>query len=152
MGKTALVVTVKVDGVAEALAAFKYLPKDAAKRLRTETVKLVEDLAARARADGMADASPQSRLVATTVKAERDRVPVISAGGTKRLGHNRAPAYKLLFGSIFGSNAYRQFHRPHAGRNAYWFFPIVEEEFPRIAGAWKNVVDGIVRDFSEGAG
>lgn len=151
MAKTSLVVQVRVEGIGAALAAFKYLPKDATKRLRTETLALVEDLAARARADGMADGAPQSRLVATTVKAERDRVPTISAGGTRRLGRNRAPAYKLLFGSIFGSNQYKQFHRPHGGRAAYWFFPIVEEELPRIGQAWKNVVDGIVRDFSEGA-
>lgn len=151
MAKTALTISINAEGIPEAVRAFNRLPKEANKELRDETLKLMSVLADRARADGMADGAPQSRLVATTVKAIRDRTPVIQAGGTKRLGSNNAPAFKLLFGSVFGSNRYRQFHRPHAGRQAYWFFPVVEEEAPRIAKAWLNVADAIVRKFSEPA-
>ncbi|MFD4196619.1 hypothetical protein [Amycolatopsis thermoflava] len=147
---TAITVRVQIDGVRDALQAFRELPKDANDRLRDESMKLATRLAERVKADGMADAAPQSPLVATTVKARRDRVPVIEAGGTKRLGSRRAPAYKLLFGSLFGSNAYRQFHRPHGGRDAYWFFPIVEEAAPEISATWNRVADEIVRDFSAG--
>lgn len=150
MAKTGLVVKVSIEGLRETLRAFQELPPDATKRLREESLKLAEKLAVKARAEGMADAAPQSPLVATTVKAVRDRVPAIQAGGTKRLGRNRAPAYKLLFGSLFGSNAYRQFHRPHAGQAAYWFFPVVEHDAGEISRAWNRAADAIVRDFSEG--
>lgn len=150
MAKTSITVKVQIDGLRETLRAFQELPKDATTRLREEALKLAEKLAVAARAEGMADAAPQSKLVATTVKAVRDRVPAIQAGGTKRLGSRRAPAYTLLFGSMFGSNAHRQFHRPHGGQDAYWFFPVVERNARDIAAAWSKVADEIVRDFSEG--
>ena len=151
MAKTALTVSIRADGIREAVRAFNRLPKQANQELRDKTLELMTVLANKAKADGLSDAAPQSPDVASTVKAIRDRTPTIQAGGTARLGRNRVPAYKLLFGSVFGSNRYRQFHRPHAGRNAYWFFPIVEEEGPRIAKAWQDVADEIVRKFSESA-
>lgn len=150
MAKTSVTVKVTISGLRETLRAFQELPADASKRLREESLKLAEELAVKARAEGMADAAPQSPLVAATVKAVRDRVPAIQAGGTKRLGRNRAPAYKLLFGSLFGSNFYRQFHRPHGGQDAYWFFPVVERNAGTISAAWNRAADEIVRDFSEG--
>ena len=150
MAKQAITVAVQIDGLRTTLRAFRELPKDASARLREESLKLAETLAAKAKIDGIADAAPQSPLVATTVKAVRDRVPVIQAGGSKRLGRNRAPAWKLLFGSMFGSNAYRQFHRPHAGQDAYWFFPVVERNAAEIGRAWNKVAGEIARDFSQG--
>lgn len=149
-GKTTLTVKMSIAGLRETIKAFQDLPKDASKRLRDETLKLSQALAVRAKVAGMVDEAPQSPLVATTVKAVRDRVPAIQAGGTKRLGRNRAPAYKLLFGSEFGSNNYPQFHRPHQGQQGQWFFPTVERSQAEIAAAWSRVADGIVRDFSEG--
>jgi hypothetical protein len=150
MAKTGLTVRIRIEGIRETLQAFRELPADATKRLREETLKLAEVLANRARADGLADSAPQSHLVAATVKAVKDRVPAIQAGGSMRLGRRRAPAYKLLFGSMFGSNEYRQFRRPHGGTQAYWFFPVVEEASGEISAAWNRVADEIVRDFSEG--
>ncbi|MEU0467214.1 hypothetical protein ABZ215_24705 [Amycolatopsis sp. NPDC006131] len=151
MAKTSLTVKMSIVGLRPTLRAFNDLPKDATKRLKDATLELSRALAAKVKAEGMADEAPQSRLVATTVAAVRDRVPAIRAGGTKRLGRNRAPAYKLLFGSVFGSNYYRQFGRPHQGRDAYWFFPVVENSQAEIAAKWTAVADGIIRDFSEDA-
>src|SRR4051794_15184981 len=104
MAKTALVVKVRIDGVREILRAFSVLPKDASNELRDASLKLAQELAARARADGAANGGPQGRLVAQTVKARRDRVPVVEAGGTRKLGSRRAPAYGLTFASVFGMN------------------------------------------------
>lgn len=150
MAKTSVTFKVQIDGLRETLRAFQELPKDASKRLRDESLKLAEKLAVKARAAGMADAAPQSKLVATTVKAVRDRVPAVQAGGTKRLGRNGAPAFTLLFGSEFGSDDYRQFHRAHRGRDGAWFFPTVERSGREISQAWNRAADEIVRDFSEG--
>lgn len=150
MAKTSLTVSMHVEGVRDTLAAFRDLPKDASTQLREQTLKLTSTLAERARAEGMTDAAPQSPLVASTVKAVKDRAPVITVGGTKRLGRNKKPAYKLLFGSVFGSNRYAQFGRPHRGRESYWFFDLVETEAPTIGRAWQRVANAIVRDFSEG--
>lgn len=163
MAKTALTVRMSITGLRPTLRALKELPKEANDRLREETLKLADTLAVKVRADGMADAAPQSKLVATTVKAVRDRVPVVQAGGSTRLGRHRAPAYGLLFASVFGMNArsgwyakrrYRTSHghqyREHLGQHAYWFFPVVEAEQSTISAAWRKVADQIVHDFSEG--
>ncbi|WP_435582922.1 hypothetical protein [Amycolatopsis thermoflava] len=150
MAKTSLTVKMSIVGLRPTLRAFADLPKDATTRLKDATLELSRSLAEKAKADGMTDEAPQSPLVASTVKAVRDRVPAIQAGGTRRLGRNRAPAYKLLFGSVFGSNFYAQFGRPHQGRDAYWFFPVVENSQAEIAAKWSAVADGIIAEFSEG--
>lgn len=162
MAKTTVTIRVNIEGVREALRAFTELPKDASQRLRDESLKLAESLAVKAKAEGVAEGA-QAALVARTVKAVRDRVPVIQVGGTTRLGRYRAPAYGLLFGSMFGMNARsgwyadsryakstgRQY-KEHRGQNAYWFFPVVERNQREISEAWNRVADGIVRDFSQG--
>jgi len=147
-----LSVNIEVDGgdVRDVLRAFNQLPKDANAELRVQSQKLSELLAAKIAAAGHADAAPQSSLVATTTKAKKDRVPVIDTGGTRRLGRDRAPAYKLLYGSVFGSNSYRQFHRPHRGTNAYWIFPQIEENQAMISRAWNQAADDVVAKWGRG--
>lgn len=163
MAKKSVTLTVRIEGLRETLRAFQDLPKDASTRLREESLKLAEKMAAKARADGMTDQDPRSKLLAGTVKAVKDRVPVIQVGGDKLLGRHGAPAYSLLFGSLFGMNArsgwyaktqYKTSHghqyREHRGRDAYWFFNVIERDQATISRAWNTVADGIVRDFSEG--
>jgi hypothetical protein len=161
--KTALTVTMQIDGVRDTLAAFRELPKDASAELRRRTLQLSETLADAARRDGMADEAPQSRLVARTVRAQKDRTPAVVAGGNRKLGRHRTPAYTLLFASVFGQNRRsgwyakprygrsggRQYRR-HGGRDAYWFFPVIEQEQPQIARAWQQVADSVVREFAGG--
>lgn len=149
MAKTGITVRFRVEGLQETLKAFRELPKNASDELRDAAQQLSEFIALKVRQSGMSDAAPQSRLVATTVKAKRDRVPVVEAGGTTPLGRRGKPAYKLLFGSIFGSDVYTQFGRPHAGTAGYWFFPVIEENQAEISKAWTDAADAVVRKFSE---
>lgn len=145
--KTALTVTVHIDGINETLAAFRRLPKEANQSLRDRTLRLSKSIAAAAKANAAADDGPQTHLLIPTIRAARDRVPVVQAGGGRRVGSNRAPAWKLLFGSEFGSNEYEQFQRPHGGQQGYWFFPTVEENETQIAAAWQRIADDILTDF-----
>lgn len=151
MAKSGLTLTVEIDGVRETLAAFRELPKQATDKLRDAAGEIASDLVPVVRSAARTDRSPQAALVASTVKVRRDRVPVLVAGGTKRLGVNRAPAFKLLFGSEFGSNRYDQFHKRHLGQTGSWFFPVVEDEAGRISEAWNSAADAIIRDFNGGA-
>lgn len=144
-----LKVDVRVYGLRETIRAFQQLPKDASDELRDRTLALSQTLADRVRAAGEAD-TPQSARAAASVKARRDRVPVISAGGTKR-------SSAVLFGSEFGmtrrSGWYargryrdslgRQF-RPHRGASSYWFFATIEENQGEIAATWRQVADAIL--------
>lgn len=126
------------------------LGPDANRAIKAAAESLSHVLAASARAAALADSAPQSPNLAATVKAARDRVPVVTAGGSRKLGRRRKPAYKTLFGAEFGSNNYAQFQRPHAGRNGYWFFPTVERESAAISKAWLGAADDVVRRFGEG--
>jgi hypothetical protein len=143
--KTGLTVQVRISGVRETIAALSRLPKDANDEIRAAAQELAKKLATAAQLAGRTEGR-QAALVATTVKAARDRVPVITAGGTKRLGRNREPAYKLLFGSEFGANYYRQY-KPHLGPDSYWFFQTVEEEQATIAAEWLEAADAIIEKF-----
>jgi hypothetical protein len=144
-----LVINVRIEGVRETLAAFRGMPKEASDELRKASTDLANMLAIDARAAGVAEGS-QAALVAGTVKAARDRVPVVQAGGAKRLGSRRAPAWKLLFGSEFGSNVYSQFPRAHQGRDGIWFFPTIEANSGPIAARWREAADRTIAAFAKG--
>lgn len=161
--KQALTVNLAIDGVRETLAAFRSLPKDANDQLRERSRKLAEIVAEQAKAAGQAEGK-QAALVARTVTARRDRVPVVQAGGTRRLGRHRAPAFGLLFASEFGMNqrsgwyASQRYRRstgmqyePHQGRDGLWFFPTVEAAQPMINREWNAAADEILRAFAGGA-
>lgn len=160
--KQALTVNLAIDGVRETLAAFRSLPKDANDQLRERSRKLAEIVAERAKAAGQAEGK-QAALVARTVKARRDRVPVVQAGGTRRLGRHRAPAFGLLFASEFGmdqrsgwyaNQRYRRStgmqYEPHTGQEGLWFFPTVEAAQPMINREWNAAADEILRAFAGG--
>ena len=146
--KTSLVIKVQIGGVWETLRAFRDLPPEASDAIRTTSAalagELVADVQAAARREGR-----QAALLAGTVKVLRDRVPAVQAGGTTRLGRRRRPAYKLLFGSEFGSNRLKQY-RPHLGSGSYWFFDTVEDQYPAIARRWMEAADRIIAEWSGG--
>lgn len=150
MAGQSLTVTIRVDGLRETLAALNRLGPDANREIRAKALDLSQTLAASAARAGRAEGR-QGVLVAGTVKARRDRVPVVVAGGASpRLGRGRAKPYQLLFGSEFGSDRYRQFGKRHIGRGSYWFFRTVEREQPAIIAAWEAAADDVIRRFSAG--
>lgn len=150
-------VKLQITGVRETLKAFRDLPQDANDELRDGSMKLAQSLVPRVKAAGVA-AGAQAAAVAPTVKAKRDRVPVIQAGGAKRVTKNRARAGDLIAGSEFGADGrygwyarsrYRhsdgQQYHAHTGRDGLWFFPTVEGAGPEIDHAWNEIADRIVR-------
>jgi len=145
MAKQQLMVTVRIDGLRETLAALRALPKDASDELRVAALEISKEVAAAAKASGIQEGR-QAAIVATTVRAARDRVPVVVAGGNKKIGRRKKPAYKLLFGSEFGANRLDQY-KPHLGRGSYWFFRTIEDEQAEIAARWLKAADEIIRKF-----
>lgn len=150
-----LTVKVRITGVRDTLRAFRELPKDASNELRDRTMVLAQSLATSARAAGAGDTA-QSARAASSVKAVRDRVPVVKAGGTKR-------SAGVIFGSEFGMNrrsgwyararyrhsAGRQY-RPHQGAHSYWFFRSIEERQGEIDRTWNAIADSVVRKWGAG--
>lgn len=160
-----LTVTIRIDGVWETLRALKALPPEANDQIRDRSWTLAELLAADARSNAEARGG-QAAAVARTVKARRDRVPVVVAGGAARVTRNRAHAYDVLFGSEFGQNArtgwyadirYRESvgggrqYDPHLGRGSYWFFETIEDNQAAIASQWSKAADEIIDAFGRGS-
>ena len=146
--KTALTVSIRISGARETLAAFRRLPKQASDDLRRRTLELSAALAGRIASAARAD-NIQTALMAPTVKAVRDRVPAITAGGTSLVGRNRKPAYKIILGSEFGSTVLKQY-RPHLGSGSYWMYRTVQENESEIGSAWDQVAKDIQRSFEGG--
>lgn len=151
MASNTLTVKFHLEGYKETLAAFRELPKDASKSLREQTLKLSEALAEGIKEAARRDVSPQAELLIPTVRARKDRVPNIRAGGVKRVGSNKVPAYKVLFGAEFGSDRFKQFHKPHNGTEGSWFFQSVERDQDQISQAWRTVANDIVSAFTQGS-
>lgn len=144
-GKTSLTLTVRIDGAREVLAGFNRLPKDANRELRDRAQKIAVRLAGDVQAAGRVEGR-QAMILAATVKARRDRVPVVTVGGTTRIGRHAKPAWKLLFGSEFGSNRLAQY-KPHLGRGSYWIFSTVDAKQAEIAREWAEAATDIASRF-----
>lgn len=159
MAKTALVFTVRIDGVRATLRAFRDLPKDASVALKRRTGELSDMLAARIAAAARVEGS-QAAAIAKTVKSRKDRVPSVQAGGSTKFGRHRSAAWEVLAGSEFGMNRRsgwyaaeryagstgRQF-KPHRGRQSYWFFDAVDDNTGEINSAWLKVADDVLSEF-----
>lgn len=142
--KRTLTVTIRITGLRETIRAFKNLPDDATTELRAASLSIAGAVAVDIRQAARGDA--QSGLLAPTVRAVRDRVPAVQAGGTRRVGSNRVPAFKVLFGSEFGSKSLKQF-RPFSG-DSYWFFKSVDENQDYIQAEWLEAADEILRKWA----
>lgn len=153
MARESIRINVHIEGLRETIRAFGKLPKDANNELRVQTLELSKTLAERVKAAGMAD-TPQSARAARSVRAVRDRVPAVQAGGTKR-------SSAVVFGSEFGATRrfgwyahprYRHSrgrqYRPHRGRASYWFFATVDENQGEIAATWRRTADAILEKWA----
>ena len=113
--------------------------------------------------------SPQTKLVAQSIQAKRDRLIRVDVGGTKKVGRkyggeksksgkgrvrqNRAPAGALLWGTEFGSHAgvdsigRRYTNRFKAGYNkrGYWMTPAVDYYTPIVAREYAQMVQDVVK-------
>lgn len=150
-----LVVRIRLTGVPEMRAAFRRLPKEANRALKDRSNKIATVLAGRIRSSATSS-SAQSAAVAKSVKARRDRVPVVVAGGTVRVTHERRSsrgqlptwASDLLFGANFGANHLKQF-RSHrgAGSDDYWFFSTIKRSQSQIDNEWGQAVDDVAQEW-----
>lgn len=106
-------------------------------RMQRRSKDVVAKVRSAARARG-----GQARLMVPTIEwtaggrgiVQETQVGRVIMGGNLPVGRRGAPAYKLAFGSEFGSRRYKQFPPHH--RPGYWFFRTVKAamEEGRIAG------------------
>jgi hypothetical protein len=139
-----LTITIRISGLRETVRAFKKWPDDAITEIRAAGFSIAGYVATKIRASARLNA--QSALIAPTVRAQKDRLPVIVAGGARRVGRNRVPAYKVLFGAEFGAVTLAQFRAFNSG--GYFFFVTVDAESEYIQREYLAAVDEINRKWA----
>lgn len=95
----------QIQGLNALLRTFRTYPKELSTELRKRSQAIAEPIAAEAR--GRAQ-TPQQKLVAPSIRAVRDRIPVVKVGGGSSLKSStprrRQPkAGQVYFGADFGS-------------------------------------------------
>lgn len=121
------------------------LPKDATAELRDASVAIAEAVAADARTRAFGVGRSYS-LVAHTIRATRDRVPVIAIGGSQRIPGrqgDRQTVGDVMWGSEFGGQGRpttMQF-LPHLGQTGYALWPTVRERSEETAEAYGQALD-----------
>ena len=116
------------------------LRRNANAELRAAAATTAAGLVTRLRLAGDASSTPQAALVASTVRVKSDRVPAVSIGGPRRVGHRRTAAGVLLWGSERGGRNF-----PGGG---HWIAPTVEEfKAGPAADAYYVAVAAILRKY-----
>lgn len=100
---------IQLEGYKGLIARLNRLPKTAQVEMREAALEISEDEARRIAAAGAAD-DAQSQAVARFVKARKDRLPAIAAGGARKTGvSGGATAGQLFFGAEFGGGSTKAF-------------------------------------------
>jgi hypothetical protein len=154
--KESIGVAIKFEGINETLRAFRTLDKEASKAAKDEATKIAEFLAARIRAKAPSDKRYQN--LAVSVKAGRDRVPVIRIGGlaNPKVSGGGGPR-ELVIGMEFGAdqsgpNGWRFPPRtPRLGRGnaGYWIYPTARANQSEVIKMWFDAMDKIIAEWSE---
>ncbi len=141
-----------IDGLPGMLKRLSRLPKTAQAEIRQAAQAIADDEASRIRAAGEAS-SKQSSVVAQFIKSRRDRVPAISAGGSRKTGlPSGATAGQVFFGAEFGGQGRptTQQFRPNTGTTGYFFYPTLRADSERMIQRWLGVVNAIEREWTGG--
>jgi len=116
------------------------------------------------RAAASAPMTAQAMKVAQTVRANKDRVPSVTIGGSRVKFSGGAVSGDVLYGSEFGAdptsasgqfpNGGRRFpyRSPQSGRGSqgYWIYPTLRSNQPRITREWHEAVDNVLDNWTKG--
>ncbi len=142
----------KIEGLDGTLRAFNKYGRDASRELRQAAGVEADRMVAELMITGQA-ASKQAALTASSVKRRSDRVPVIVAGGTRRLRRgSSATAGDVFFGAEFGGGrrpTTRQFP-PWVGRRGYWFWPTIRRHLPDLRRRYIAALDDLAQKWAAG--
>jgi hypothetical protein len=146
------------------------LDKETQDDIRSAALPLSQRLAGQLLMFSQSAPSPQTKLVAQSIVAKRDRVIRVDVGGTKKVGRkyggeqsksgkgnkvrqNQAPAGALLWGTEYGSTkGTDSIGRPYSNRfkaarnkRGYWIAPAVDYYTPIVAKEYIDIVQAIIK-------
>jgi len=141
----------RIDDLPGMLKRLSALPKTAQAEIRAQAQAIADEEAVKIRTAAVGS-SAQAAAVAPFIKARRDRVPAIVAGGpAKAKVSGGATRGEIFFGAEFGGQARKttmQF-RPHKGREGYFFYPQLRQDSDRMVERWLGVVRAVEREWSQ---
>lgn len=120
---------IEVEGLMETIKSFSEIEaefrKQANGELRTAAGDCARMLVGKLQTSAAASGVPVAPRVASATRVKSDRLPVVSIGGSKRVGIRGAPASRLLWGSEHGPKGdVNHFGVPPS--SGYWIKPAVE--------------------------
>lgn len=140
----------RIEDLPGMLRRMSKLPKTAQTEIRIAAQAIAAEEAERIRS-AASGSSSQAAAISGFIKARRDRVPVIVAGGpAKAKVAGGATRGEIFFGAEFGGQmrpTTSQF-RPHKGKEGYFFYPTLRQDADRMVERWLGVVRAIEREWS----
>jgi hypothetical protein len=146
------------------------LDKETQDDIRSAALPLSQRLAGQLLMFSQSAPSPQTKLVAQSIVAKRDRVIRVDVGGTKKVGRKyggeasksgkgnkvrqgSAPAGALLWGTEYGSGkgtdsigrAYSNRFKAPRNKRGYWIAPAVDYYTPIVAKEYIEIVQTIIK-------
>lgn len=146
------------------------LDKDSQNAIRDAALPLSKRLAGQLMMSAQGAPAPQTKLVAQTIAAKRDRLIRVDIGGPKKVGRkyggevsksgkgskvrqNAAPAGALLWGTEYGSSrgtdslgrAYTDRFKSPQNKKGYWIAPAVDYYTPIVAKEYIDIVQAIIK-------
>jgi len=167
--KTTLSAGATVEGLNETLRALNRLDKEAKDEARDKVQEISRLMAREVAAAGNSQRDPRDQWVAGTVRAKRDRLPVLNIGTAAKMPVSRRGtgprASDLVFGMEFGSNGQRadrptvrggrpgwrfpeRTPRRGRGNEGYWIFPTARRQQTRVVTLWANALEDIAKTWS----
>lgn len=146
MAKRSITVIIRVPGAREIIRAYNQLPEDAQAEMKAASLSIAGVVASDIKT--AARGNPQSALMVPTIRAKNEGVPTIVAGGERRVGRNKKPAYKVLFGSEFGSHSLKQYRA--FNKDGYWFFATFDKKRGYIADEYIAAADEVLAKWGRG--
>lgn len=139
--------------------AFKTLDDEANTTLKTRVTSISAWSADEIRQAAPLNPFPkQAQKVALTIRANKDKIPNVTVGGSKQKFSGGAVSGQILFGSEFGGpspfkRGGRRFpyRSPAKGRGnaGYTIFKKLHEIQPEITRQWKSAVDDVLNNWSK---
>jgi hypothetical protein len=169
-GRGTFAITVEPTEFRNLIGLLNKLDKDAQNEIRDGAYPLSQRLAGQLLMFSQSAPAPQTKLVAQTITAKRDRLIRVDIGGSKKVGRKyggeqsksgkgakvrqqAAPAGALLWGTEYGSHpgidsiGRRYTNRFKAAQNkrGYWINPAVDYYVPIVAREYAEMVQTVVK-------
>lgn len=152
------------------ITVLRQLDKEQSAKVREGAFPLSQRLSGQLHQFALAAPAPQTKLVAQSIDAKRDRLVRVDVGGSKKVGRAytsrenklksgkgrriQAPAGALLWGTEYGSKsgtdsrgrAYTRRFGVGRNRGGYWINPAVDYYAPVVAREYAQMLTEVIRE------